>query len=518
MRYLVHQERLPSGRGTCRPWRRRPAAARTLVGARRGRAARLDARLSALVGGARPVGARSAADGRLRRGRAGPRRSRASALVRLLLVGTHAGITLLVLRWRATSSGHAATSIRGLPALRAARLCKNAVGILSALGILLSVGAAADTASQRLRALAGATIPPLALALYLSGSHASWLALAVGLAAMTASSSRPRSLPAKRDRACGRGGGRGPRRPLQRGRRPRVAPVERAGRGACDGCLRCLRRRRRESVAAPVTPSPRTGRLTLGGAGVVVLLGAITVVSAGMAEPRASTTASPGTTSHSLSALGSGAGTFGHYWVALRRHSSAGAAHSMRTRSTSRRSRSSARSAAPPARVAPRAAAPDARPPSGCPTCRPRPAHTPPSSSTRASTGTGSCRRSSSRASAVPPLSHSRNPRAATRSPHRRSRLRRGPQQSLRRSLRARRRSRAPAAARSQPRPRSRARPRRAGPRVVRRSRNQRVLLLLLVALSMLGGGDVGPTVVTVVVVVVCFFGFGFSVPVQAPR
>jgi hypothetical protein len=57
----------------------------------------------------------------------------------------------------------------------------NAVGIVAGLGILLGLGLGSRAESRRGRAALAATVPPLALALDLSGSHASWLAVAAGL-------------------------------------------------------------------------------------------------------------------------------------------------------------------------------------------------------------------------------------------------------------------------------------------------------------------------------------------------
>jgi hypothetical protein len=61
----------------------------------------------------------------------------------------------------------------------------NAVGVLAAIGIALALGPIADR-EPRLRALAGASVPPLAVALALSGSRASWLALALGAVVVAA--------------------------------------------------------------------------------------------------------------------------------------------------------------------------------------------------------------------------------------------------------------------------------------------------------------------------------------------
>src|SRR5262249_9485269 len=60
----------------------------------------------------------------------------------------------------------------------------NAVGIVAVLGALLALGIASRAGTPGGRAAAAATVPPLLLALQLSGSHASWLALAAGGAAV----------------------------------------------------------------------------------------------------------------------------------------------------------------------------------------------------------------------------------------------------------------------------------------------------------------------------------------------
>lgn len=61
----------------------------------------------------------------------------------------------------------------------------NAVGVLAAIGIALALAPLAER-SGTVRALGGASVPPLAVALLLSGSRASWLALAIGVVAAAA--------------------------------------------------------------------------------------------------------------------------------------------------------------------------------------------------------------------------------------------------------------------------------------------------------------------------------------------
>jgi hypothetical protein len=67
----------------------------------------------------------------------------------------------------------------------------NAVGILAAMGILLALGLVVEGRPPAVRAFGAATVPPLALALLVSGSNASWLSLAVGLAAVAVLAARP---------------------------------------------------------------------------------------------------------------------------------------------------------------------------------------------------------------------------------------------------------------------------------------------------------------------------------------
>ena len=237
---------------------------------------------------------------------------------RLLLSGTHAGITLLVLYALARYLLGSRSYVEFEGYLLSEPLgYANAVGILSALGLLLSLGAAADSGSRRLRAIASATVPPLALALDLSGSHASWLALAIGLAAMTALHRSPQSLvrtaaaltpAAAAAILVGRYSG------VSTLASPRLSGLVVAL--ATVGCAAL-------SAAADVTVSRRdassSGRMRrlapAAAAAVVALLGIVAVASAGVAEPRSLYyhVAWREFLAHPL--LGSGAGTFGHYWL-----------------------------------------------------------------------------------------------------------------------------------------------------------------------------------------------------------
>jgi hypothetical protein len=67
----------------------------------------------------------------------------------------------------------------------------NAAGILAALGALLATGFAAHATSRRRRAAAAATMPLFVLAIELSSSDASWLALAIGTGAALLLDERP---------------------------------------------------------------------------------------------------------------------------------------------------------------------------------------------------------------------------------------------------------------------------------------------------------------------------------------
>jgi O-antigen ligase len=237
---------------------------------------------------------------------------------RLLLAGAHVGIVVLVLYALA----------RYLPGPRTFHEFEgyllseplgyaNAVGILSAMGALLSVGAVAASATRRTRAAAGATVPLLALALHLSGSRASWLALAVGLAATTALHRDPRSLARAIATLApgtavavwiGRYSG------LSTLPSPRLS-------GLAVGAVAIACAVVAAGAAALTTPRAGSGagtrarRRVVAGGVLVALLGVVAVAAAGVKEPRSLYyhVAWREFAAHPL--LGSGAGTFGRYWV-----------------------------------------------------------------------------------------------------------------------------------------------------------------------------------------------------------
>jgi hypothetical protein len=100
---------------------------------------------------------------------------------RALVVAAHAAITFVVVYAlvRYLLGPHRALEFEGY--LLAEPLgYANAVGIVSVLGVLLALGIGSRAPTSGGRAAAAATVPLLALALELSGSHASWLALAAG--------------------------------------------------------------------------------------------------------------------------------------------------------------------------------------------------------------------------------------------------------------------------------------------------------------------------------------------------
>jgi O-antigen ligase len=195
----------------------------------------------------------------------------------------------------------------------------NAAGILGAMGVLLSTGAAADSTSKWVRVAAAATVPLLALAVELSGSRASWLALAIGLAATTALHRSPRSLmrslaAVAAPTALAVWAGHYSRL----GTLDSVSSPQLSGKFLALAALGCAVVS--GAVASRLPPpnsrsSPHKRRLAFASAVIVALVGVVAVASAGVTEPRSLYyhVAWREYLGHPL--LGSGAGTFARYWL-----------------------------------------------------------------------------------------------------------------------------------------------------------------------------------------------------------
>jgi hypothetical protein len=239
---------------------------------------------------------------------------------RLLFAATNAGIAVLVLyalahylfgpRMYVPFEGYLLSDPLGYA---------NAAGILGAMGVLLSIGAAADSTSRWVRVGAAAAVPLLALAIQLSGSRASWLALAIGLGATTALHRSPRSL-ARTVAALGAPTGLA----VWIGHYSRLGTLNSLSSPRMSGEFLALAALGCAAVSGAAasrlaprdsSPSPRTKRLALAGAVVVALVGIVAVTSAGVTEPRSLYyhVAWREYLGHPL--LGSGAGTFAHYWL-----------------------------------------------------------------------------------------------------------------------------------------------------------------------------------------------------------
>jgi len=195
----------------------------------------------------------------------------------------------------------------------------NAVGILAAIGILLALGIAASAHASGLRAAAAAVVPLLALALELTGSAASWLALGIGIALAALLDPNALRLPATLAFVGPPAAilvwlGHFSRLADELAPTPRVSgKVVAAAAIMCAAAAAAAAARSRPRTA----PSgPRARRLVLAAVVLVALVAAAALIHGGSTEPRASYwhvawhdeyLAHPG--------LGSGAGTFGRYWV-----------------------------------------------------------------------------------------------------------------------------------------------------------------------------------------------------------
>jgi hypothetical protein len=203
----------------------------------------------------------------------------------------------------------------------------NAVGILAVLGILLALGIASQTDSWRGRAGAAAVVPPLALALDMTGSTASGLALGAGIAVAALLDRAPLRLVFTLAAV-------GPPAGLlvllgELSRFADTAAVTpRIGGGvlaltACGAALAAGALGR----FVPAVRSDRGRRLVLVAVLCVALGGAAAVARAGATEPRSSywhVAWYDEYRAHPV--LGSGAGTFGSYWVTYGRPTEFGGA------------------------------------------------------------------------------------------------------------------------------------------------------------------------------------------------
>ena len=244
-----------------------------------------------------------------------------SGATRLLVISTHVAVTgivvyalahyLLVPRRYDPFQGYLLNQPLGYA---------NAVGVLAALGIVLGLGILRQTESRTTRAAAAATVPPLALALVLTGSDASWFGLAVGLAAMAlldpspvglvraAATIAPASILAV---WLGRHSGLSDPAVVSPHISGGVLALAAAG---CAGATAAIAAR----MAAPTgaRASSRT-RWIVVAAGVCAVLGAGAVVAhAGATEPRVSywhVAWYDEFLAHPV--LGTGAGTFANYWA-----------------------------------------------------------------------------------------------------------------------------------------------------------------------------------------------------------
>jgi O-antigen ligase len=194
----------------------------------------------------------------------------------------------------------------------------NAVGILATLGLLLSLGLIAATAPAIVRAAAAASVPPLTAALVFSHSTASYLALGVGLAVSALLS------PAV-SRLLATGVVVAPAATIAAAvafysRRADVAEPRISGAVVIAVLLACAAIAAfaiaRIRVPDAHTPSRRIRRAVLAAVVVLALGGGAAVAHSGSTEPRASyfhVAWRDQVRRHPL--LGTGAGTFGHYWV-----------------------------------------------------------------------------------------------------------------------------------------------------------------------------------------------------------
>jgi O-antigen ligase len=244
---------------------------------------------------------------------------------RVLVVATHLAVSLLL----AYALARYLLGSRRLDEFEGAYLSRplgyaNAVGILSALGLLLGLGIAATTRSSLARAAAAATVPVLVLALGLTGSRASWLAAVVGGAVLFVLHAAPARV--LRTLAVAAPGSvllvwLAHRNHLtDAAATPARLPVALAAVGVALATAVAVARLRESSNGRPQR------RLALVLLVVVALAGAVAIGREGSSQPRASYwhVAWHEYTAHPL--LGSGAGTFALFWERSGRAASRGGA------------------------------------------------------------------------------------------------------------------------------------------------------------------------------------------------
>jgi len=194
----------------------------------------------------------------------------------------------------------------------------NALGILAAMGILLALASVLDGKTVSRRAICAASVPPLALVLTLSYSDASWLALGVGIVVVAILS--PRFMDIARIVALLVG----PSAPLiwlaryshyattlsPRVGGPILAAAAVVAAIAAGGLAAAAR------GPSPLRPTRRrSGVVAAAAVFIVVVAAAIAVAAGGSTQPRSSYyhVAWHEYVAHPI--LGSGAGTFGRYWL-----------------------------------------------------------------------------------------------------------------------------------------------------------------------------------------------------------
>jgi O-Antigen ligase len=195
----------------------------------------------------------------------------------------------------------------------------NAVGILAALGLLLSLGMLVEKRHVAVRTASAAAVPPLAVALELTGSHASWLALAAG--GLTLVLLHPVSTLRLRPMLAVATATVAAVAVAYESRLSAGVPSPRFG-SLYVGCAALAAAALAAAAVVLVRDGsvrPRRGRRKAAAilAVVVVVGGGFTVARAGSTEPRSSYYHVAWREYRAHPLLGSGAGTFGRYWLHL---------------------------------------------------------------------------------------------------------------------------------------------------------------------------------------------------------